>query len=91
MQTRPEQFQCRERTYIPDFPKLKNSTRIKDREVYEHLSTLVTSEYFGLCKGQIKALIKPNEAHRYFTYLALQNDLNKSLLHQVSESSSVHE
>ena len=59
------------KTYIKNFPKLKNTTNMKETKVYNILSKLETSEYKGLCTDQIKALLPLNEAYRYFTFLAV--------------------
>ena len=64
---------------------------MNETKVYRLLSKLSTSEYFGLCTGQIKALISMNEAIKYLTFLAMQNDKNKSKLQKVSENVSLEE
>ena len=59
-----------------------------EKKVYEYLSKLETSDFFGCCTDQIKALIPLIEAKRYLTFLTLQNDKNKSGLDKISETSS---
>ena len=72
MQSRAEQTPYKgSMTYIRNFPKLKNSTNMKQTKVYNILSKLETSEYKGLCTDQIRALLPHNEAYRYFTFLAV--------------------
>ena len=77
--------------YIDNFPKLETSAKMREPKVYGLLSKLSTSEYYGLCTGQIKALISKNEAIKYLTFLAMQNDKNKSKLQKVSETASFEE
>ena len=56
--------------------------------MYKILGQLETSDYFGCPSDQIKVLINSNEAKKYFTFLAMQNEYNKSLLEGVSEKNS---
>ena len=62
-----------------------------DHQIYKSLSKLESSDFFGLCTDQIRALIPLSEAKRYLTFLTLQNDKNKSNLDKISESQSVQE
>ena len=92
MQQRAEQTPYKgSNTYIKNFPKLKNMTNMREPKVYKILGKIETSEYKGLCKDQIKALLPMNEAYRYLTFLAVQNDSNKHFLHHVSERESQEE
>ena len=61
---------------------------MRDTRVYRALGKLRTSDYYGLPPGQIQELIGLNDAHRYLTFLALQNDFNRSLLYLVSDKGS---
>ena len=74
-------------TYITNFPKLENTTKMKKVKVYRLLGKLSTSQYYGMNGRQIKNLLPWSQAYRYLTYLSLQNESNKSLLYQVSEAS----
>ena len=92
MQQRAEQTPYKgSKTYIKNFPKLKNMTNMREAKLYKLLGKIETSEYQGLCKDQIKALLPLNEAYRYLTFLAVQNDSNKFFLHHVSERGSQEE
>ena len=62
-----------------------------EHQVYKSLSNLESSDFFGLCTDQIRALIPLAEANRYLTFLTLQNDKNKSNLDKISESQSIEE
>ena len=42
-------------------------------------------------KVELAKIVKRQDAYRHFTYLALQNDRNKSLLDEVSEKNSSKE
>ena len=55
------------------------------------LSEIESSDFFGLCTDQIKALLPYYEAKRYLTFLILQNDLNWSGLDKISERCSNEE
>ena len=59
-----------------------------DMALFEYLTTIRTSKYYGLCMGQLQALLTYGEALKYFTELAKQNDQNKSKLCNISEISS---
>ena len=62
-----------------------------EHQVYQSLSKLESSDFFGLCTDQIRALIPLAEAMRYLTFLAFQNDKIKSNLDKISESLSIEE
>ena len=77
--------------YSKKFPKLRRSSSMHEHQVYKSLSNLESSDFFGLCTDQIRALIPLAEANRYLTFLTLQNDKNKSNLDKISESQSIEE
>ena len=62
-----------------------------EHQIYKSLSKLRSSDFYGLCTDQIKALIPLSEAKRYLTFLTLQNEKNKSNLDKISELQSVLE
>ena len=64
MQGRLEQRAYRESNeYIQNFPKLKKYAKMGEEKVYKALGQLKTSDYYGCCSDQIKALIGVNEAN----------------------------
>ena len=77
--------------YCKNFPKLSSQMRLSDDKVYKILTLLPTSKYYQWSIRDVKATVKREEAYRLFTYLALQNERNKSLLEKVSEQPSSSE
>ena len=77
--------------YCKNFPKLSSQMRLSDDKVYKILTLLPTSKYYQWSIKDVKATVKREEAYRLFTYLALQNERNKSLLEKVSEQPSSSE
>ena len=49
------------------------------------------SRFYKMDKAELAKIVKRQDAYRHFTYLALQNDRNKSLLDEVSEKNSSKE
>ena len=71
--------------YIKNFPKLKSQLGFSEFRVYEILTKVPSCKYYKWNKKDVKAVLKREEAFKLFTYLALQNERNKSLLERVSE------
>ena len=73
------------KTYYRNIPKLPTTYSMPEHEIYSKLSQIQTSDFFGLCTDQIKALLPFREAKRYLNFLIYQNNSNKSGLDRISE------
>ena len=62
MQSRAEQTSNEGNNYISNFPKLKDFAKMRGEKIYQVLGQIQSSEYFGLCSGQIRALIEHEKA-----------------------------
>ena len=60
---------------------------MSESKVFNKLSKIPISDFYGQNPEEIKASIGPNEAVRYLTDLVLINDKNKSKFYMVSEKS----
>ena len=74
-----------------DFPKLCRQMDLSDDKIYEILTKAPMSRFYNMDKAELAKIVKRQDAYRHFTYLALQNDRNKSLLDEVSEKNSSKE
>ena len=73
--------------YIENMPKLSECAKMSDKKLFNNLSRITISDFYGLQPKQIQSCITLNEAVRYLTDLVIINDMNKSKFFTVSEKS----